>query len=414
MSSAVQNVLSVIQHNKFVQEQAKRLNQRAGKEVFPVMGFEEFKVWLGARLSGATSCSTINDVESLRLPLLSLESSEVVIRDNPDMIELLGVKYPVGYGVGVPKVTIRGDISFSNFWLDLPDEGVKLPGGRLVHLVVMQDGHYSPVAEGVDVPVLKQAIKNRLNQDKWTRAFWPAIAVPRAVDETTVLPEIATTVYGKCAVTGENLMGFGTVTLNLNRWFDHDPFFKPVWFRTREEAEVALQKSKTYLWMVVLKVRTEKEIKQIKIEAEALQRTLRSLYSKVSRTHGLYNDLYNRAYYYFHSGETVSSLRIWIADTKSMIAEAEAVIEQQSRNAGIAPGFHSDIQAVATMPQTDSFASRRQKSDQLLFTEMSSRWFKCDSGHTVRVDKSDWSRYTQGEALSLSCVTCNAQGTAQR
>lgn len=48
------------------------------------------------------------------------------------------------------------------------------------------------------------------------------------------------------------------------------------------------------------------------------------------------------------------------------------------------------------------------------FTDVGNRWFKCPSGHTMRVDKADWAQYQQGEAISLSCSLCGTKGEMKK
>ncbi len=333
----------VITTNRAIQTEARKWNVRAGEVVFPVMTFDEWKSWLGSRLNGAISCSTVSNLESLRLPALDPEMVALTREMNPDSVTILGKELPVEYRepyYGTPKlpqITLGDEFISTNRWSGLPDEGVKLPGGRVLNVVLKPSTSWSALAEGSDIPVLKQTMKNRLNEEQWTRFDRPVITVPVTIDDTTVLPEIVTAVYGKCTVTDEPLTAFGTLT--AYRYWSSDPItWKPEWFRIRTEAETAFSKAQAELEKFKVEAREKREREAIRSEAEAIKTRAKDLYGtycSYSSEPRIEGDLRDRLYelYYAWIPDTNEECREWTTKARAIIAEVKvAVAEAQQKH----------------------------------------------------------------------------------
>lgn len=337
MTMNLESVQAVIAANRAIQMEARKWNVRAGEQVFPVMTSDEWKSWLGSRLNGATSCATVPNLDSLRLPALPADMMGLVREMNPDSITLFGKEIPVEYRepyygtAKLPQVTLGDEFISTNRWSGLPDEGVKLPGGRLVNVALKSASSYYLLAEGSDIPVLKQTMKNRLNEEQWSRfTDRPTIVVPTTIDDTTVMPEILTAVYGKCAVTGEDLVAFGT--LSASRYWSSDPItWKPEWFRSRSEAETAFSKAQAELEKSKVEGREKREREAVQKAAEASKEKARALYGEMpyDNTGDLRDRLYNRAYAYLPS--TNAEMRQWTIETEVVNAEAEVVTAELKR-----------------------------------------------------------------------------------
>lgn len=323
-------IQTVIAANRAIQMEARKWNTRAGETVFSVMTNEEWKVWLGNRLNGAISCATVYNLESLRLPALDSELVNLTREMNPDSITLFGRQLSVEYRepyCGTPRppqITLGDEFISNNRWNELPDEGVKLPGGRALNIILKPPSSWSVLAEGSNIPALKQAMKNRLNEEQWVRFDRPVITVPTTIDDATVLPEIATAFYGKCAVTGEDLHAFGTVT--AYRYWSSDPItWKPEWFRSRFEAEDAFSKAQAELEKAKAEARNRLELETVQKAARVLREKAIGLYGTIPYDpSGVRAKLYSYAYLQGIPLSSVEEVRAWINEAESVILIAEA------------------------------------------------------------------------------------------
>ena len=338
-----QMLQGAILSNRSIQQQARTLNVRAGEVVFPVWTREEWQSWLGTRLKGAISAETL-DVDDILLPQLPVDEIQLLMDMNPDTIEIFGKGVAVEYREPyygtprLPQVRLRGEFVSQALWNKLPDEGVKLPGGRTVSVLVISDNGYT-LAEGGDIPALKLEVKNQLNRAQWNE--WtdrPTIVVPTTIDDATVLPEITTAVYGKCVVTGDSLEAFGTLT--SSRYWSSDPIvWKTEWFRVRVEAEAAFSKAQAELEKTKVEARDKREREAVQKTAEAVKSRAKDLYgehcsysSEIKLEEG---DLRDRLYslYYAYLPSDLTELREWTAQTNTLIAEVEvAVAEAQQKH----------------------------------------------------------------------------------
>lgn len=233
-------VMDVIMENSRILRDARKWNDRAGANVFPVMSKTELMEWVLARIGSATSCGAIEKPESLRFPELDREKIAKIRRENPDTMSVLGRDVPVYYAGSnsttstvSPSVRLSSDLIHDRKWLELPDSGVLLPGGRAVE-VVFEDGWRGVFARDVSIPKLKQKIADWLNAKKF--ATWSAGAsisgVPRTIDENTTIPEVKTAVYGRCDYTGNELEAYGVV---IRTYYG----FEGKWYLTLAEANTA-------------------------------------------------------------------------------------------------------------------------------------------------------------------------------
>lgn len=224
----------VVESNIALQRRAKELNIRAGEVAFPVMSQPQWKEWLAVRLNGTRRVSEIVNMEILRLLELDQEIVDLILTENPDIVEVLGLQFPVAYHNGyAPQVVLEGEMVEKNLWNDLPETGIKLPGGRLIEVkVVTATGWYSDT----NIPALKEKVRNHFNQKVWEGWSKPEIVIPDLAAEGTIIPEIETREYGQCVVTAVPLIAYGT--LIAYRYYSSDPItWKYDWYRERKTAE---------------------------------------------------------------------------------------------------------------------------------------------------------------------------------
>lgn len=124
-----------------------------------------------------------------------------------------------------------------NRWNDLPDTGIKLPGGRAVEIkVVTSSGWYGSSHSDTNIPALKEKVRNHFNQKVWEEWQKPEIVIPDLAAEGATIPEIATREYGKCVVTSAPLISYGAIF--AYQYYSNDPItWKYDWYRERKAAE---------------------------------------------------------------------------------------------------------------------------------------------------------------------------------
>jgi len=331
--SAGQALEAALRSNAARQERAKQLNIRAGEETFKVYSSDEmFELYVSA-LSGARAVVEVMRPQLLALPALDENAVDRVLSENPDTIEVLGsdlaVTYKDSYGYSrkVPQVRLSGELVANNSWLKLPDEGVRLPGGRLVEVSVTGIGQYGQIA-GTDIPQLKERVRKSLNQKQWDVWVKPETEIPDPKAEGSQIP-FESAVYGQCVVTGEELKAYGTVAVNTNRWYSSDSWFKPAWYRDLAEAQNSADAAAKKLTELKAEAKAEMERQQAKAEAEAASGELRDLRS--DKDHGdlkyeLRSKVEGMLYSYLPS--STEELREHKARTEALIAEVKAALEE--------------------------------------------------------------------------------------
>lgn len=320
---------SVLRSNAARQERARQLNVRTGEETFKVYTPDELFELYRSALGGARRIAEVQAPEALALPELDESKVAEVLREQPDAIELLGVSVGVEYRapyygtVRPPAVKVEADR-----WVDLPDSGVFLPNGRQVEVQVSFGG-YSTISD-TSISELKKKVSDHLNQKQWDS--WtdrPEISLPDPEVEGSDV-SIVTVVYGRCVVTGKELLAYGTAVPKSYRYNSTDQYFEGRWFRSRSEAAASAAVDK--LEEIRAKLRREREIESVKAEAEAARRELQDLTNRTGWSEvpsELRSKVEQRRYSYLPS--SLEDLRADEAETKAIIAEVEAELAERER-----------------------------------------------------------------------------------
>lgn len=323
----------IISRNRSQQVQARALNTRAGEAIFTVMSREDVERFLKERLGGARRMSEVKNLAAIAFPELEQGIVDLVVGENPDEIAVLSKMLKVEYRDGyAPRVTLDRETISAHGWRELPDAGVKLPGGRLVEVVV-PFGYYDTVSSQ-NIPELKSRCVSKANKslwDNWPTEGRPAIALPDPSDPTSVVPEIIECQYGISVIDGTSLVAFGAVALKGYRYYSSDPYFEGKWFQVREEATKAKAESATKLESIREEAIKQKKLDETKVMAEAAQESLRSVQSREG-WYDLDGDLRSRVdskrYEYLPSG--LEDLQTWTQVTNALVAEVEAAFKAKA------------------------------------------------------------------------------------
>jgi ATP-dependent helicase HrpB len=323
----------VLRTNAGRQERARQMNIRTGEETFKVYSQEEVFERFATALSGVQRIAEVARPEVLALPTLDEEQIASVLRDNPDAIEVLGSELVVEYRtpsygtVQNPRVKLEGEMVGENRWLNLPDEGVRLPGSRLVE--VMVSFGYRPTISDTDIPKLKENVREHLNREQWDG--WsgkPELALPDPAVEGSEIP-FATAVYGQCVVTGDELKAYGTVRYQSGYYSSG---WEAVWYRDREEAEKVRAEATQKLEASRVEARQKRELETAKAEAQAAREQLRGL-SSCDGWYDLDSELRrkveNRRYEYLPN--SIEELCQHKADTEALVAKVEVELAETLR-----------------------------------------------------------------------------------
>lgn len=328
---------AVVRANAARQKRAAELNTRAGEEMFKVFSSDEILERFAKALSGAKAIVEVVGPEALALPALDEEMVASVVRKNPDTINVLGselvVEYKDSYGSrrAMPRVKLSDEFVAAYKWRELPDKGVRLPGGRVVEVVV-PIGYYDTIASA-NIPELKVKVSNHLNQKLWDGwADRPTIALPDPADEASTVPEIIEVAYGASVVDGSELIAFGVVAVNSSRYYSADPWFTGKWHQSREEAVKARGAACLKLEEVRKEAQEQKALAEAKSEAELAKAQIHEMctrkgYYEVDAE--LRRQAEERRYAYLPSG--VAELLQWTAETKALVAKVDADIAEVER-----------------------------------------------------------------------------------
>ena len=332
-TDAGRNLDAVLCANAERQERARQMNIRTGEETFKAYSQDEVFERFVTALSGAQRIAEVQRSEALALPALDEDKVVSVLRDNPDTISVLGselvVEYSDGYGRSRanPRVKLEGELAGENRWQGLPDEGVHLPGGRLVEVAV-SFGYYATISD-TDIPRLKEKVREHLNREQWDR--WsdkPELTLPDPAVEGSEIPFV-TAVYGQCVVTGEELKAYGTVRYRSSYYSSG---WEAVWYRDREEAEKVRAEAVQKLEAIRVEAAQKRELETAKAEAEAAREELRGLSSREEwddLDYELRRKVENRRYSYLPS--SAEELRTDKADTEALVAKVEAKLAENQR-----------------------------------------------------------------------------------
>lgn len=256
----------VIEKNFMLQRKAKKLNIRAGQEIFPIMDQVQWEEWLAERLAGVGRVRDIVNLESLQLPELDQKKIDQVLAENPDSIDIAGQTFLVDYRENLaPQIVLNPEQIEQKIWVNLPEEGVKLPSEQSVEVkAVVIPGEYGLSFTSLNIPELKEKLKNHLNTSVWIAWEKPVGVLPDSAIATAVIPEITVQEYGKCVVTGDILWGYGAIAARLIGARDHISWdFR--WFREKEEAERTWERSKAVLAQLQLDARKTDALARINI-----------------------------------------------------------------------------------------------------------------------------------------------------
>jgi len=239
-------IQDIIAANKLRQQEAKKLNVRAGETLFKVFSIAELTAWVMERLSGARRLTEIVNTETLRLPELDPTLVGKILTDNPDKIVVLGREVAVEYSdyrrEPLIRIDFRGDQSKD--WTRLPVEGVRLPSNREVVLYSAIDGH----SYYIEAPSSQFAPKvlEIFNKQQWEKfvaaADKPTIMIPDPASASSQIPAVCEHQYGVCVATESPLTAFGAVTYTPSGYWSSEKF-EAKWFGKREEAEAERTKA---------------------------------------------------------------------------------------------------------------------------------------------------------------------------
>jgi hypothetical protein len=389
MNELVQAVITV---NKERQAQARQLNLRAGQKLFTVLSREEMFTWVSERIAGAQSIREISNPANLRLQAFDQNLVDTVVRENPESITLLGRQVVVEYREGCqPKVTLKLETGNDTSWRQLPNDGVKLVGGRMIE-VNISFGWYDSVS-GTDIPKLKEQMRERLNRKLWEAWQKPVVTLPDLASVQVVIPNIITVPYGTCVVEGTPLVAYGVAAVKYSRYYSSDPWFEGKWYQNKTEAEAAHANSVSKLGEIRAEIRNQQELLNVKAQAQAAQIKVGSMYDQHYYNTELSRDLKDRLYNrrYAHLPSSLDELRQWTVETNALFAEVETffvegIRRKQEEEADLARavatgeifvGFEAwhrrggmtsngdgwVIKADGTLRERDSDDVRRHKSD---------------------------------------------------
>lgn len=314
----MENFQAVVSANRALLARARDLNTRAGQNIFPVPGREELTRLFTVALGGARRIAEICNLPALLLPALDERMIEKVLREQPDTITILGrdvtVEYRSGYN---PRVRLDFRGSEGRDWLKLPDDGIRLPGGREVSMYSVVEG-YGYYIESLSSQ-FKVKARECLNQGLWEQWQKPELPAP-----TDSIPPIAEREYGRCVVTDVPLLAYGTV--NYDSWHGS---WKSYWSRSRAETEqVYVQACAKFV-----------EVKE-KAARDALRKRVSELYNAHYYNRELSDEirsrLYNTCYGYSGGATTVAEMEAFIAEVEAAVAttnERKAEAERKQREA---------------------------------------------------------------------------------
>ncbi|MBU1668209.1 hypothetical protein KKC13_07290, partial [bacterium] len=170
--------------------EAEALNIRAGKVVFPILSGSAKAEWIRERLAGSTCLAEIAEPEAFRQEALAADLIDLIRKENPESIEVLGRELTVEYRERcLARVILSDDLVEARAWTELADEGYVLPSGQPVEVVVRLN--YYTTRGSADIPKLKGMVREYLSErlwDEWTQR--PEVFLPDPKDEGAEIPKI--------------------------------------------------------------------------------------------------------------------------------------------------------------------------------------------------------------------------------
>lgn len=325
------NVSEMIAANKRRQNRARELNHRSGQmDLFKAFSLSELVQFVAERLGGAKRQVEIIEPERLLLPELDEAIVAKVLNENPDDVVVCGRTVSVQYGERsdpLVRIDFRGE--YAKDWLKLPEDGVRLPGGREVVLYSAIDGY----GFFIEAPSSKFPSKARecLNAGAWLEfepsLGKPIIELPDPAVETSEVPLVREHQYGTCAITNEALLAFGTVAVKGYR-YSTDSYFEVKWFRGREEAESVRSLSVDKLLALKRELAEQKVVAEARVKAEKVKAEALLLYRQHNSVVG--NEVADRLYRlsYEYLPQDLHGLQSWIEGSASVLVPAKALVAE--------------------------------------------------------------------------------------
>lgn len=328
----------VLALNRGEQNYARYLNVRCGENLFRVYSLAELEAFFMERLVGNRNIREVADVEVLRLPLLDEEMIALVLEENPDKIRVLNEDMSVSYQQGAPpRVTITEQSTEGRRWLELPDEGIKLLGGRAVEIVLVMG--WNTVANNKDIPALKEKMRGYLNGNQWSA--WttkPTIVLPDPVNNAE-FPALLEVEYGKCVVTGVSLVAYGAICSKSYRSYYDTSWFESRWCLSADEAQKVHNAAAVKFAELRVEAIQKAELDAAKKVVAEVQARIRELYNDSrlydSSDSSLRGEIYNRAYSGPSSSAKFADLEEWQAQARELIVRAEAALVEVDRKKAI-------------------------------------------------------------------------------
>jgi hypothetical protein len=190
-----------VTHNRQIIQNARMLNRRANRTVFPCAESDWFAAWMRTAAQGATSVAQL-DQQRAKLPELAAELLQQLERDYPSRLSVGDLSFDVTYDPQ-PLIQVRDT---SLLW-KLPD-AVRLPSGVLVEIVTEPDSWYP--TRSSNVIALRAKYKARADKsriDEWVRT---AEDIDMPVD-AECLPLMETREIGVSVIDGSPIMMYGNV-----------------------------------------------------------------------------------------------------------------------------------------------------------------------------------------------------------
>lgn len=333
------DIQSVFTENQNRQRRARQLNLRAGKMIFPVFDKETIREMLQQLLPGVKSVGEIENPDALLLPALDEEMVALVEEEYPESIELLGMMCRIEYREGyTPSITLNRESIANHGWRNLPDEGVKLPGGRTVEIII-SFGIWN-VIRGTDIPHLKRLCSDRADNatwENWSAHNRPELTLPDLTDSVAEIPKIVKYQYGTSAIDDSPLIAYGSLVPRGYRHYASDPYFDAKWFRNRIDAENARSDCLIQIDGIRREAIAEKKRAELSIAIENAKAELRALTTQ-SDWHRIDYDVRGEvetAIYAYVTG-TPEELQEWVRQANNLIAKVRTRLRMASNSASIA------------------------------------------------------------------------------
>jgi HrpA-like RNA helicase len=247
------------------------LNRRAGYEAFP---YSEDSL-LAHVLSHMGNATCNADLEWMPVyPDLDPEKVKEVLTKFPDTIMVGDKQMKIHYTGTVPE------IRFERFdpWQKVPDEGISLADGRVVHMVFLHN--FRRYMSGLSFKTDTAAELNRAQIDRFNieREFFIAGRRPQRpnLNDPNAKISVVEIKIGTCVLTGKPLLAYGTLRMTKG-WYGGEWNFDPVWSTDRNVINNIVSNSETVLEEALKSVKerfaadnrrfAEEEAERIRIEA---------------------------------------------------------------------------------------------------------------------------------------------------